>query len=215
EELSQLQNLQDDAKAAAALEILQEWIKGGYHPVVFCRFIATANYLGTLLKPALPQVDVQVVTSEDPDELRKARIDEMDKPGRRLLIATDCLSEGINLQKLFTAVLHYDLPWNPNRLEQREGRIDRYGQQAPTVKAFLLYGSDNPIDGVVLKVLLRKVREIRQSIGISLPFPEDSQSLMDAVLQSVLLTSRRHPDRAQLALDFGESEETRQKELVA
>ena len=215
EELSQLQNLQDDAKAAAALEILQEWIEAGYHPVVFCRFIATANYLGALLKPVLPQVDVQVVTSEDPDELRKARIDEMGKAGRRLLIATDCLSEGINLQKLFTAVLHYDLPWNPNRLEQREGRIDRYGQQAPTVKAFLLYGSDNPIDGVVLKVLLRKVREIRQSIGISLPFPEDSQSLMDAVLQSVLLTSRRHPDRAQLALDFGESEETRQKELVA
>ena len=43
-----------------------------------------------------------------------------DKP--RVLVATDCLSEGINLQELFTGVLHYDLPWNPNRLEQREGR---------------------------------------------------------------------------------------------
>ena len=51
-----------------------------------------------------------------------------DKP--RVLIATDCLSEGINLQELFTGVLHYDLPWNPNRLEQREGRVDRFGQQA-------------------------------------------------------------------------------------
>jgi superfamily II DNA/RNA helicase len=51
-----------------------------------------------------------------------------------VLIATDCLSEGINLQDRFTAVLHYDLPWNPNRLEQREGRVDRFGQIAPVVK---------------------------------------------------------------------------------
>ena len=49
---------------------------------------------------------------------------------RRILVATDCLSEGINLQHLFTAVVHYDLAWNPTRHEQREGRVDRYGQRA-------------------------------------------------------------------------------------
>ena len=107
---------------------------------------------------------------------------------RRVLIATDCLSEGINLQDSFSAVLHYDLPWNPNRLEQREGRVDRYGQRALVVKACLLYGADNPIDGVVLRVLLRKIREIKSSIGISIPFPEDSLTLMDAVMQAVLLS---------------------------
>jgi superfamily II DNA/RNA helicase len=110
-----------------------------------------------------------VITSELPDELRKQRIEEMGKSPQRVLIATDCLSEGINLQEHFTGVLHYDLPWNPNRLEQREGRVDRFGQMAPKVKACLLYGADNPIDGIVLDVLLRKVREIKRATGINVP----------------------------------------------
>lgn len=74
-------------------------------------------------------------------------------------MTTDCLSEGINLQEGFDAVIHYDLPWNPNRLEQREGRVDRFGQKSSPVKAILLYGADNPIDGAVLNVLLKKGRE--------------------------------------------------------
>ena len=50
---------------------------------------------------------------------------------QRILVATDCLSEGINLQSLFDAVVHYDLSWNPTRHQQREGRVDRFGQPAP------------------------------------------------------------------------------------
>jgi hypothetical protein len=84
-------------------------------------------------------------------------------------------------------LLHYDLPWNPNRLEQREGRIDRFGQRSEMVEVALLYGSNNPIDGVVLDVLLRKAREIRRSIGISVPFPENSASVMEAVTNAILL----------------------------
>ena len=163
--------------------------------MVFCRYIETANYMGEHLSPLLtakiPRLDLQVVTSEDPDDLRKQRIEGMAGDRPRILIATDCLSEGINLQDLFTAVLHYDLPWNPNRLEQREGRVDRFGQQAPEVKACLLYGADNPIDGIVLDVLLRKVREIKRTTGINVPFPEDSQSIIDTITQSLLL----NPDR--------------------
>jgi hypothetical protein len=67
---------------------------------------------------------------------------------------------------------------NPNRLEQREGRVDRFGQMAPIVKACLLYGANNPIDGIVLDVILRKIREIKRSTGINVPFPEDSQSII-------------------------------------
>ena len=115
----------------------------------------------------------------------------MGKAPLRVLIATDCLSEGINLQDHFTGVLHYDLPWNPNRLEQREGRVDRFGQMAPTVKACLLYGADNPIDGIVLDVLLRKVREIKRATGINVPFPEDSQSIIDTITQALLLNPER------------------------
>jgi len=204
-QLQELGNLDQDHKAHTALKVIKEWLGQGFNPIVFCRYIATANYLGELWKKELAggdEIDVQVITSEDPDEVRKARIDEMKNCPRRLLIATDCLSEGINLQDLFTAVLHYDLPWNPNRLEQREGRIDRFGQQAATVKCYLLYGKDNPIDGVVLKVLLEKVRQIRQEIGISIPFPEDSRSLMDSVLQAVILKGRAQLRDKQVSFDF-------------
>ena len=126
-----------------------------------------------------------------------------------ILIATDCLSEGINLQELFTGVVHYDLPWNPNRLEQREGRVDRFGQKAREVKACLLYGADNPIDGIVLDVLLRKVREIKRATGINVPFPEDSQSIIDTITQALLLNSDRRVEKRrgqgqQLIFDFGD-----------
>lgn len=213
--LSGLANLKQDRKVQYTLEIIKRWLTEKYNPVIFCRFIATANYLGDILIPELkkvdPEIDCQVVTSEDPDDVRKDRIEGMKKSSKRILIATDCLSEGINLQDYFNAVFHYDLPWNPNRLEQREGRVDRFGQKSTKVKAYLLYGKDNPIDGVVLRVLLRKVREIRESTGISIPFPEDSQSLMDAILQAVLLNPKQEQ---QMALDFGESQDWRNKELI-
>lgn len=215
ERLEKLGNVQDDQKLFAAAIILEDWIEKGFKPVVFCRYIETANYLGkrleTVLRKKHPKLDLRVITSEDPDDIRKQRIADMagDKP--RILIATDCLSEGINLQDLFSGVLHYDLPWNPNRLEQREGRVDRYGQKAPEVKACLLYGADNPIDGIVLDVLLRKVREIKRATGINVPFPEDSQSIIDTITQALLLnpdrriTKRRVDSDPQLMLfDFSE-----------
>jgi len=219
--LQGLVGIDSDQKLYAASVILEEWISKGFKPVVFCRYIETANYLGEYLTPVLakmvPKLDLQVVTSELPDDLRKQRIADMAGDRPRILIATDCLSEGINLQDHFTAVLHYDLPWNPNRLEQREGRVDRFGQKAPEVKACLLYGADNPIDGIVLDVLLRKVREIKRATGINVPFPEDSQSIIDTITQALLLNPDRHiqkrrgPDQQVLFdySDFGEAAEAK------
>ena len=215
-QLEQLGNIKQDHKLASAELILDDWLSSGLNPVVFCRYIATAKYVGEQLAPALkkkfPKLDLQVITSELPDELRKQRIEEMGKSPLRVLVATDCLSEGINLQEHFTGVLHYDLPWNPNRLEQREGRVDRFGQMAPTVKACLLYGADNPIDGIVLEVLLRKVREIKRATGINVPFPEDSQSIIDTITQALLLNPNRHIEKKrvgknQIEFDFGQFDE--------
>ena len=73
------------------------------------------------------------------DDERRAKIEEISADRPRTLVATDCLSEGINLQNKFSAVVHYDLPWNPNRLEQREGRVDRYGGP-PKVRAVRFFG---------------------------------------------------------------------------
>jgi len=211
EELDLLGNLQQDLKATKALDMLKLWLRQGRTPIVFCRYIATANYLGALLRPVLersyPGIMVEVVTSELPDDLRKEKIKTLgEHKGHRLMISTDCLSEGVNLQDHFNALVHYDLPWNPNRLDQREGRIDRFGQTASEVQVSLLYGRDNPIDGVVLDVLLRKAKEIRRNTGYTVAFPEDSQSIMDAVLTAVLIKPSfavRAID--QLDIDFGDS----------
>ncbi|MFH1166021.1 MAG: helicase-related protein [Pseudomonadota bacterium] len=214
-QLNQLSSIQEDQKLASAELILEDWLTNGFNVVVFCRYIATANYVGARLEPLMkkkfPKLDLQVITSELPDDLRKQRIEEMAKSPMRVIIATDCLSEGINLQDLLTGVLHYDLPWNPNRLEQREGRVDRFGQKAPIVKACLLYGANNPIDGIVLDVLLRKVREIKRTTGINVPFPDDSQSIIDTIAQALLLNPNRRIKTSgtpqQLMFDFAQFDE--------
>ncbi len=150
-----------DAKLVEVVRTVGALLREGHHPIVYCRFIATAEYVADqmrkLLKDQYPRLRVKSVTGSDGDSEQRAEIvaDLAEEPVR-VLVATECLSEGINLQDGFDAVVHYDLPWNPNRLEQREGRVDRYGQKRPTVKTVLLYGSDNPIDLTVLDVLIKK-----------------------------------------------------------
>lgn len=204
-ELQQLLDQEKDTKATSALKIITQWLKEGFRPIIFCKYIATANYLGSFFRDALPNnIDVQAITSELADEERKEKIDAMGESGQRLLIATDCLSEGINLQEYFTAVMHYDLPWNPNRLEQREGRVDRFGQRAPLIKTALLWGEDNPIDAIVLKVLIRKVKDIQKTTGVSISLGENNRSIMDAVLKKVLEEPERAANPQQTRIDFGE-----------
>ena len=109
-------------------------------------------------------------------------------------MATDCLSEGINLQEHFDAVFHYDLSWNPTRHEQREGRVDRYGQPEDTVRALTYYGIDNQIDGVVLDVLIRKHKQIRNSLGVSVPVPGDTEEVVEAIFEGLLLREESGSD---------------------
>lgn len=205
-QIEQLTTIKADKKARLAVDQVKEWIENDVSPIIFCRYIATAKYLGELIKAALPKsCDVQTITSEYVDEQRREMIDAMGKSKKRVLIATDCLSEGINLQEHFTAVLHYDLPWNPNRLEQREGRVDRYGQPAEKVYAYLLWGEDNPIDTVVLKVLIKKVRDIQKATGVSIVIGDENKSIMDSVLKEVLLDpSKAQVSANQMLMDFGD-----------
>ena len=192
-----------DRKLIQAAKIVTELLLDGFNPIVFCRFIDTAEYVAGHLAAALgPGYAVAAVTGTLPPDERIARIGELTSlEGRRpVLVATDCLSEGVNLQQHFQAVIHYDLAWNPTRHEQREGRVDRFGQLAPTVRAVTLYGVDNAIDGIVLNVLLRKHEQIRKALGISVPVPDRSDDVVQAILEGLLLA--KDPGE-QLALDFG------------
>ena len=177
-----------DAKLVKAAGLIRELVDQGFKPIVFCRFIATAEYVASELRQRLPKdVEVQAVTGRLPADEREARVHDLDRAPRHVLVATDCLSEGINLQSGFDAVFHYDLSWNPTRHEQREGRVDRFGQPRKIVRTLTYYGRDNAIDGIVLDVLLRKHRAIRNSTGVSVPVPGDAEAVMGAMLEGLLL----------------------------
>ncbi|MFF4095265.1 helicase-related protein [Streptomyces sp. NPDC001834] len=194
-----------DAKLKKLITTVSDLLDQGYRPIVFCRYIATADYVADHLKKVLNKkgaeqpVAVASVTGELSPDQRVTRIAELTgtdeegnpAPERRVLVATDCLSEGVNLQESFDAVLHYDLAWNPTRHEQREGRVDRFGQRTDVVKALTLYGADNPVDGIVLNVLLRKHERIRRVTGISVPVPQESESAMQAVFEGLILRGER------------------------
>lgn len=196
-----------DTKLQAATEAVRICLQDGYHPIVWCRYIATSDYVAEQLQVALGNefrdLRVTSITGTLGEDERQMKLEELAQTPQRVLVATDCLSEGINLQDHFNAVLHYDLPWNPNRLEQREGRVDRFGQVSPKVRTVLIYGQDNPVDGAVLDVLIRKAREIHRDLGIHVPVPVDSETVMETVLKSVF--ARSYAVQGQLSL-FDDSE---------
>ncbi|WP_245612530.1 helicase-related protein [Palaeococcus ferrophilus] len=80
----------------------------------------------------------------------------------QVMVATEAAGEGINLQ-FCHLLINYDIPWNPNRLEQRIGRVHRYGQKYPVhIFNFVV---ENTREGMVLQRLLKKIEEIRKALG--------------------------------------------------
>lgn len=201
-----------DTKVAGCAELVSKLLREGYHPIVWCRYIATADYvaekLQTLLRQTHPNVRVVSITGRIGDDERRTKVEELAREPCRVLVATDCLSEGINLQHAFNAVLHYDLPWNPNRLEQREGRVDRYGQIAKVVKAIRYFSPDSAVDGVVLEVLLNKAREIHRTLGTHVPVPEEGETVTEALLNALFLRGQpaKGTGPTQMQLDFAHAD---------
>jgi superfamily II DNA or RNA helicase len=211
-----------DAKLAHATKLVKRLLAEGYQPIVFCRFIPTAEYVAEHLRSALGRnVVVEAVTGLLPPSEREIRVLALGEHERHVLVATDCLSEGVNLQEHFDAVVHYDLPWNPTRLEQREGRVDRYGQPSPTVKVATIFGVDNVIDEIVLEVLLRKHRKIRSELGISIPVPGSNDEFIETIFERLFARDNtqlnlfaKPVQEAQLAM-FDEWDRAAEKEKVS
>lgn len=161
----------------ARFEALQDFIearlrhKDGWSDderlVVFTEYKTTLDYLLRRLREAYPDQEDRFLClyggMDDVD--REAIKDAFNDPGNkvRILLATDAAAEGLNLQSTARYVLHYDCPWNPSRLEQRNGRLDRHGQ-ARDVHVFH-FASDQEADLKFLAYLIHKVHQIRDDLG--------------------------------------------------
>lgn len=141
------------------------WLEHGC--IVFSQYYDTAHWIGSELARALPGEPVAVYAgagksgmfrgdefaSIDREEIKKA----VKKREIRLVVATDAACEGLNLQTLGT-LINVDLPWNPSRLEQRLGRIKRFGQARRSVDMLNLVYHDTQ-DEKVYRVLSRRLKD--------------------------------------------------------
>ena len=126
------------------------------------------------------------------DARRKLGVPNPDGPSANLMLATDAAGEGINLQFAWI-MINYDIPWNPARLEQRMGRLHRFGQQHPEVRIFNFI-ADKTREGDVLLTLLRKLEDARQDLCTDKVFDVVGQQLQDIKIRELLLDSLIEPD---------------------
>lgn len=217
DEAEKLAARSDDPKLVCLIRLLEhDLLKGedAKRPIVFCRYIETAKYVAERLRKKFPGYTVTAVCGTDDADARQAAIDDLARSPKHILVATDCLAEGINLQRDYDAVVHYDLLWNPTRHQQREGRVDRFGQTAHEVKCALLYGQDNPVDGIVLKVISKKAQEISDSLGVSVPVPEDDRRVSLAIMKAGIFQSGAHSPNVPQQLGLFDEIERREREAL-
>ncbi|MDF1597630.1 MAG: helicase-related protein [Acidimicrobiia bacterium] len=153
-----------DAKARHLLDLLRTLQRDESDPslklVVFTQFVATQDMLLDLLD----QAGVAAASIHGGLDLEERRIAQEEfRTDARVLVSTDAGGEGINLQ-FAHVVVNYDLPWNPMRVEQRIGRVDRIGQKH-AVRAFNLV-MENSIDERVLTIFEKKLATILAQLGV-------------------------------------------------
>lgn len=198
EELALLSQMEAVAEASrrkpdARVRWLLDWIRrelcpvttGKWQPrriILFTEYADTKRYLTEQLKSALAATDqggerVATFHGGMPDDLREEvkrafNADPAEHP-LRILVATDAAREGVNLQNHCADLFHLDLPWNPSRLEQRNGRIDRKLQRQDEVRCHYFLYSQREADRV-LEVLVERTHTIQRELGSFPPVLEDA-----------------------------------------
>jgi superfamily II DNA or RNA helicase len=171
----------------ARIEKLIEWIRAEMCPnlstsgakwnnlrvLIFTEYDDTKRYLHQQLSAALSDSDraderIAIFHGPTPQEEREAIKTAFNTdPGihpLRIIIATDAAREGLNLQAHCWNLFHFDVPWNPSRMEQRNGRVDRKLQPNPKVFCHYFFYKQRPEDRV-LAALVRKTKTIREELG--------------------------------------------------
>lgn len=222
-DLSRRQRTGREAKLLALLE----WIREHQCPltrgaawkprrvIVFTEYGDTLRYLREQLGAAFEgtqQGDERILTlTGGLGDARRAEVQAAfnappDEHPVRVLLATDAAREGINLQGHCADLFHYDVPWNPSRLEQRNGRIDRTLQPSPEVRCHYFVYSQRAEDEV-LDTLARKVDVITRELGsLGSVLMDEVSATLDKGITADTLTALK-------AVDRGSRAETTRREL--
>lgn len=170
------------ARPDARVHWLVDWIKTNLlagqnwnrrRLIIFTEYEDTRRWLERRLREAIEGTDraddrIGIFTgatgSDRREEVKRAFNTDPDAETLRILICTDAAREGINLQAYCSDLIHFDLPWNPSRLEQRNGRIDRKLQPAAQVICRYFRYEQREAD-IVLEALVRKTETIREQLG--------------------------------------------------
>ena len=174
-----------DNKLSKLLEVvLPSRLREDPKVIVFTRYVDTLDYLAEQIGGTKRFADTDVFTIHGSlsEGKRREVFRAFDRSDKAVLVATDAISEGMNLQHAAAQVIHYELPWNPNRLEQRNGRVDRFGQEKDTVYIRTLV-MDETLDASIMNVLVRKAAEIRSQYGFSPPYFGEETDIMQLLSQ--------------------------------
>ncbi len=177
-----------DCKAQTLIDWLNAQLRpngiwNGERVILFTEYRATQKWLHDLLAHQGFAADGRLLMiyggmpHDDREKIKAAFQADPQAAPVRILLATDAASEGLNLQNYCSRLIHYEIPWNPNRMEQRNGRVDRHGQKAAEVQVYHFVGAgfaQAQMNGEVgaleadLEFLMRaalKVETIREDLG--------------------------------------------------
>jgi len=219
-----------DARFHALCDLIERLVRSGgewrddERLVVFTEYKTTLDYLlRRLRKKYIGSDDRFLCLYGGMGDIEREQIkDAFNDPDAsvRVLLATDAAAEGLNLQSTARFLLHQDCPWNPSRLEQRNGRLDRHGQAR---NVFIHhFASDEDADLHFMEFLIHKVDQIREDLGaVGELFDEathrrliqgEDAEVVQKSLEEQIATAR---DAAELNADntVGEDPETGEKEF--
>lgn len=215
-------SIQEDSKAAALIVWINRNLRdgdqwNGERVIIFTEYKHTLNYLERILEKHEFLDATRTIIGGMKDSDRQKINDEFQSPNNetnvRILLATDAASEGADFQKHCRNLIHYEIPWNPIRLEQRNGRVDRHGQKADEVRIHH-FVFKNQEDSEFLKHIVDKVETIRNDLGSVGALIADNvrkKALGQAVnLAAIDDDARRRLAREEMALEARENESVAQ-----
>jgi len=189
----------EDAKVVELRNLIAQLERQEHDPslkiLVFTEFVPTQ----TMLKEYFEQRSLEVVVingsmGRDERQVSQTKFEQT----ARMLISTDAGGEGLNLQ-IAHVVVNYDLPWNPMKIEQRIGRVDRIGQSRPVIAINLLL--QDTVEYRVIEVLEEKLRIVATELGIDKASDVLETTESAALYQAAITNAVMNPEKAEKAIE--------------